>query len=51
MLRNTSSIRHAPLPALARLLTVGLLSAVGLWRGRLSRASGIVKRSKHSPHK
>ena len=30
MLRNTSRIRHAPLPALARLLTVGGLSALGL---------------------
>ncbi len=30
MLRNTSSIRHAPLPTLARLLTVGVLSALGL---------------------
>jgi beta-lactamase regulating signal transducer with metallopeptidase domain len=30
MLRNTRSIRHAPLPTLARLLTVGVLSALGL---------------------
>jgi prepilin-type processing-associated H-X9-DG protein len=30
MLRNTNRIRHAPLPALARLLTVGGLSALGL---------------------
>ena len=30
MLRNTSRIRHAPLPTVARLLTVGVLSALGL---------------------
>jgi hypothetical protein len=30
MLRNTSRIRHAPLPTMARLLTFGVLSALGL---------------------
>ena len=30
MLRNASRIRHAPLPTMARLITVGVLSVVGL---------------------
>jgi beta-lactamase regulating signal transducer with metallopeptidase domain len=41
MLRNTSRIRHAPLPAVARLLTVGVLSVLGLLVAGLRGPAGL----------
>ena len=41
MLRNTSQIRHAPLPTVARLLTVGVLSVLGLLVAGLRGPAGL----------